>query len=178
DRRGGGRGARARGKGGASVARASPGRQPPRGRPPPAVPHRLHGAHVHRVDVGPLLAIDLDGDVVLVQIRRDLLVLERLLRHHVAPVAGRVADAEQDRPLLVPRPGEGLVAPRIPVDGVVGVLAEGRAGAAGAAGWGGRRAGGGGGGGGVGRAVRGRGCDGGRARPQWSAGPARMAGAR
>ena len=53
-----------------------------------------------RVEVGPLLAVHLDADEVLVHQRRGRLVLERLALHHVAPVAGRVADAEQDRLLL------------------------------------------------------------------------------
>ena len=55
-------------------------------------------------------------------------VLERLALHHVAPVAGRVADREQDRPILLARAREGLLAPRVPVDGVVLVLEEVRRG--------------------------------------------------
>ena len=52
------------------------------------------------------------------------LVLERLALHHVAPVAGRVADREEDR--LVLRPGllQRLLAPGIPVHRVVGVLQQ------------------------------------------------------
>src|SRR5437763_16572966 len=46
----------------------------------------------------------------------------------MAPVAGRVSDLQHDRLFLRPGPGEGLVAPRIPVDRVVLVLAEIRAG--------------------------------------------------
>ena len=44
--------------------------------------------------------------------------------HHVAPVAGRVADREEDRLVLAARPLQRLVAPGVPVDGVVGVLEE------------------------------------------------------
>ena len=83
--------------------------------------------HVDRVEVGPLLAVDLDADEVLVHQRRRRGVLERLVLHHVAPVAGGVADREQDRPVLAPRPRERLLAPRIPVDRVLGVLEQVRA---------------------------------------------------
>ncbi len=44
--------------------------------------------------------------------------------HHMAPVAGGVTDAEQDRLALSFRKGEGLRAPGLPVDGIVGMLKE------------------------------------------------------
>ena len=44
-------------------------------------------------------------------------VLERLALHHVAPVAGGVADRDEDRLVLAARSRERLLAPRIPVDG-------------------------------------------------------------
>ena len=76
------------------------------GHRPAAVPgQRDDRVHVDRVEVGPLLAVDLDADEVLVHQRRRLRVLERLVLHHVAPVARGVADREQDRPVLVPRAG-------------------------------------------------------------------------
>ena len=100
---------------------------------PPWPERATHRVHVDRVDVGPLLAIDLDVHEVLVHERRRLGVLERLVLHHVAPVAGRVADREQDRLVLRPRPRERLLAPRVPVDRVVGVLEQVRAGLAGEA---------------------------------------------
>ena len=68
------------------------------GHRPAAVPGQADGGlHVDRVDVGPLLAVDLDADEALVHQCRDRLVLERLVRHDVAPVAGRVADRQEDR---------------------------------------------------------------------------------
>ena len=65
---------------------------------------RLGGRHVDRVDVRPLLAVDLDRDEVGVELRGGRRVLERLVRHHVAPVAGRVADREQHRHVAPARP--------------------------------------------------------------------------
>jgi hypothetical protein len=87
----------------------------------------LRRPHVHVVDVGTLLAVDLDAHEVSVQEPRHLLVLEGLLLHHVAPVAGRVADREEDRLLLAARALERRGAPRIPVDGVLRVLEQVRA---------------------------------------------------
>src|SRR5207248_1643071 len=55
---------------------------------------------------------------------RDPLVLERLALHDVAPVAGRIADREENWPVVLVRERQGLLAPRVPVDGVVLVLEE------------------------------------------------------
>ncbi len=93
-------------------------------RPSARAGHRLHGGHVDVVEVGPLLAIDLDRDEVLVHLRGDGGVLERLALHDVAPVARGVADREEDRPILGAGALERLGAPWVPVDGVVGVLEQ------------------------------------------------------
>ena len=53
---------------------------------------------------------------------RDRRALEAFVLHHVAPVARRVADGQEDRLVLASRPGERVLAPRIPVDRVVLVL--------------------------------------------------------
>ena len=61
-------------------------------RPPTASRQPLHIGHVKPVDIGTLLAIDLHVDEVRVHHPRDLGILEGLMRHHMAPVAGRIAD--------------------------------------------------------------------------------------
>ena len=94
------------------------------GQPPAAPRHQRVRRLVDLVDVGPLLAIDLDVDEVLVHRRGDVRILERFVRHHVAPVARGVADREQDRLALRARARERLLAPRIPVDRVVRVLQQ------------------------------------------------------
>ena len=103
------------------------GREEDRHRPAAVPGERDDRVHVERVDVGPLLAVDLDADEALVHQRGRLLVLERLVLHHVAPVAGRVADGEEDRLVLGAGLGERLVAPGVPVDRVVRVLEQVRA---------------------------------------------------
>ncbi len=79
---------------------------------------------VDLVEVRALLAIDLDVDEQLVHHRRDFGILERLVRHDVAPVAGRVADREQDRPVLLPRQSKRVLTPGMPIDGIVRVLKQ------------------------------------------------------
>jgi hypothetical protein len=83
--------------------------------------------HVDRVDVRTFLAVDLDADVVLVHECGHGGVLERVVGHDVAPVAGGVAHAEQDGHVAPPRLGQRVVAPRPPLDRVFGVLAQVRA---------------------------------------------------
>ena len=52
----------------------------------------MQRAHVDLVDVGPLLAIDLDADEQLVHHVGNASVLETLVRHDVTPVARGIAD--------------------------------------------------------------------------------------
>ena len=92
--------------------------------PAAAARHRLHGLHVDLVDVGPLLTIHLDVHEELVHERGDLLVLEGLALHDVAPVARRVTDGQQQGLVFGAGALEGLRAPRIPVHRVVTVLEE------------------------------------------------------
>src|SRR6185312_5371031 len=56
--------------------------------------------------------------------RRHVRRFEALVRHHMAPVAGGVADREQDRPVGAPGLGQRLLAPRPPMHRVVGVLQQ------------------------------------------------------
>jgi len=91
-------------------------------RPAALLAHGLQRRHVDVIDVRPLLAVDLDVDEQAVHLRRRRRVLEGFMRHHVAPVAGGVADREQDRTVERHRLGQRRRAPRPPVDGIGGVL--------------------------------------------------------
>ena len=92
----------------------------------PASPPRkgLDGSHVHRIDVRPLLPIHLHIDEALVHEPSRFRLDERLALHDMAPVAGRVADGKEDWPVGFPGPSARLLSPRVPVYGVVSVLAE------------------------------------------------------
>ena len=113
---------------GAAEERPAVGGEETRHRPAALPGQRDGGVHVHRVEVGPLFAVDLDAHEAGVHRGRDLVVLERLVGHHVAPVAGGVADRQQDRHVARGRLGQRLGRPLPPVHRVVGVLAQVRAG--------------------------------------------------
>ena len=109
---------------GAQVERRALGIAERAERPAAALAGHVDRVHVDRVDVGALLAVDLHVHEQRVHQRGDLRVLERLVRHHVAPVARRIADRHEHRLVLGPGPLERLRPPRVPVDRVVHVLAQ------------------------------------------------------
>ena len=79
------------------------------------------------IEVGALLAVDLDVDVEVVHERGRRLALEALMGHDMAPVAGGIADGEQDRLLLGLGLGQRLGSPGLPMHGIVLVLQQIRA---------------------------------------------------
>ena len=70
------------------------------------------------------LAVDFDVDEQLVHHRRGRLVLEALVGHDVAPMAGGVSDRQQDRPIAALGLGERFGPPRPPVHRIVLVLQQ------------------------------------------------------
>ncbi len=109
---------------GAAVEGLQVGGQEHAHRPAALTRERLDGAHVDLVEIRALLAIHLDAHEVLVEVGGDRLVLEALVLHHVAPVAGRVPDRQEDRLVLGARSLERLGTPGVPVHGVRLVLQE------------------------------------------------------
>ena len=93
-----------------------------------ATRQRLMGELVNLVDIGPFLTINLYTNKHFVHQPRSRLVFEAFVRNDVTPMAGAVADREQDRLVLCARFGEGLGIPRPPIDRIVGVLAQIRTG--------------------------------------------------
>ena len=100
------------------------GREPHAHGPAARAGRGLHEGHVDAVHVGPFFAIDLHRHELAVEDGCHVEVLERLVRHHVAPVARGVADREKNRLVLQARACEGLVSPGIPVHRVLGVLQQ------------------------------------------------------
>ena len=86
--------------------------------------HRLDSSHVNGIHVRALFAVHLNADERLVHHGGDLGILERLALHNVAPVAGGVADAEKDGQVSLAGGLKRLLAPGIPVNGVVFVLEQ------------------------------------------------------
>ena len=93
------------------------------GQPPLPVVACTKG-HVNAVHVGAFLAVHLDVDEKLVHHGGGRRVLERFVRHDVAPVARRITDGQKDGFVLAAGLVEGLLAPRIPIDRVVRVLEQ------------------------------------------------------
>src|SRR5262245_5902410 len=93
-------------------------------RPAAMLAHQVQRRHVDLVDVGTLLAVDFDVDEEVVHYCRSGVVLEALVRHHMAPVTGGIADREQDR--LVGALGlfQRRRVPRPPIDRIVLMLQE------------------------------------------------------
>jgi hypothetical protein len=83
--------------------------------------------HVDLIDVRPLLAIDFDVDEEFVHHGRGGVILKTFVRHDVAPMTGRIADREQDRPAGALGFRKRLRAPGPPVNRIVLVLKEIRA---------------------------------------------------
>ena len=97
-------------------------------RPSTVSGHRHRGIHVNSVDVRTLFTVDLDRNEVLVHPRCDGFVLERFMRHDVAPVTGRIPDGQEDRNTAAPRLVEGILSPLPPVHRVMRVLQQVRGG--------------------------------------------------
>ena len=95
-----------------------------RQRPAASLAHDLDDLLIGVVDVGSLLAIDLDVDEPLVHQARDVRILERLVGHHMTPVAGGVPHRQVDRLVLFSGSAERVLSPWIPIDRVLGVLPE------------------------------------------------------
>ena len=109
----------------AAEERCAVGRQEHGQRPATrALREHLVGKLIDLVEIGALFAIDLDVDEQLVHHLGHGGVLKAFMRHHVAPVAGRIADREQDRFVLALRALEGIPSPGVPVDRVFGMLLQ------------------------------------------------------
>jgi len=82
---------------------------------PPWPVRRCNRVHVDRVDVGALLAIDLDRNVTSRSSRPRISSSSNDSSSSVAPVAGRVSRSRAARTAELARGLERLVAPRVPV---------------------------------------------------------------
>ena len=77
---------------------------------------------VNAINIRVFLAVHLDGNEQSVHEGGDVFVFEALTRHDVAPVAGGIANREQDGLVLVAGARQRFRAPRHPVNRVVLVL--------------------------------------------------------
>ena len=109
---------------GAGEERLQIGREETIQRPAALTGHGLRGGHVNFVDVGAFLAVHLDADEMFIQKFGHGFVLKRFAFHDVAPMAGRVTDAEKNGFVFRARLFEGFIAPGKPIDRVMLMLEE------------------------------------------------------
>ena len=93
-------------------------------RPAPLFAQRMQRGHIMMIDVGAFLAIDLHIDETRVHLSRGLLVLEKFVRHHMAPMARGIADRDEDGAIPRARFVESRFSPGAPVNGIFGVLKQ------------------------------------------------------
>src|SRR5439155_22232107 len=89
-------------------------------RPTALARDRADGLLVPRVYVRSLVPVHLDRNEAVVDDRGELRILVRFAVDHVTPVAPRGPDVQEDRPVEFLRLAECLLAPRVPVDGLMG----------------------------------------------------------
>src|SRR5690606_6643944 len=88
----------------------------------PLAGHRLTHRHIDVIHIGALLPVHLDRHKIPVEHPGHLFIFKGLPLHHVTPVAGGIADGQEDRLFLPLRLFKGLFAPGIPVHRIVGML--------------------------------------------------------
>ena len=98
------------------------GRKPDAHRPTAAAGGRLDECHVNAIHIRPFFTINFDVHKLAIHDRGRRFIFERLVRHDVAPVTGRVTDREKDRFIFAARFSECFLAPGIPIDRIVRVL--------------------------------------------------------
>ena len=91
-------------------------------RPTAATGQQLGYGHIEVVDIRAFLPINLDADEVAVDQAGQFLILEGFVGHDVTPVAGGVADREEDRHVFPLRLFKGSRPPFVPVHRIFGVL--------------------------------------------------------
>ena len=67
------------------------------------------------------------SDKAGIQERCDARILKRFMGHDMAPVAGGIPDGEEDGFMFFCCAAEGLISPRVPVHGIMGMLLQVRA---------------------------------------------------
>ena len=112
---------------GATIEWATVGCGEDRHGPAAALCKSLHCAHIDAIEVWPLLPIHLDAHEMLIEECSYALILEGLVGHHVAPVAGRIADGEKDRLVLFPGFVQRRRPPGVPIHRIVRMLEQVRA---------------------------------------------------
>src|SRR5262245_6540172 len=111
----------------ATVKGLSVGRQEHRQGPTSTDPEHLHHMLVDLVEVWALLTVDLDIHKMPIHDLGDGFGLEGFALHHMAPMAGGVANAEQNGFVLRLGLRQSFLTPGVPIHRIMGMLEEVRA---------------------------------------------------
>ena len=84
----------------------------------------MQRAHIDPIQIRSFFAVEFDGDEIFVEEGGDFIIHERFAFHDVAPMAGGVADAEENRFIFLFRSIEGFLTPWVPIDWVMCVLQQ------------------------------------------------------
>ena len=84
--------------------------------------NNLTSFHIYLIHIGALLSVHLNTDKMMIHNICNILIFKRFTLHHMAPMAGGIANTNQYRFVFSYRPFKGFGFPCIPIDGVVGML--------------------------------------------------------
>jgi hypothetical protein len=90
--------------------------------PAAASGQNLAYGHVDLIHVRPFFPIHFDGYEILIQYVCNFVIFERLVRHHMTPVARSVSNRKENGFIPIPSYTKRLVAPRTPIHGIIGML--------------------------------------------------------
>src|SRR5438270_2081818 len=96
--------------------------QPHAHRPATVAGGRLNEGHVNTVDIRTFLPIHLNVYELAIHDLGCVITLERLMSHNVTPMAGGIANRQEDRLILPTRFLERFFAPWIPIHWIMRVL--------------------------------------------------------
>jgi hypothetical protein len=91
-------------------------------RPSAAAAHGLYCIHVNMVEVWAFFAVYLDVDEIFVHDGRRAFIFKAFAFHHMAPMAGSITDAYEDRLVFIPCFLQSFLTPGKPVYRVMGML--------------------------------------------------------
>ena len=76
------------------------------------------------VQIGTLFAVNFDVDKMLIHESRGGFIFEAFPFHHMAPMTAGIANADQYKFVFTPCLFPGRLRPRVPIDGIIGMLEE------------------------------------------------------
>jgi hypothetical protein len=82
------------------------------------------GLLIDEIDIGALFSVNLYGNKMGVDEGGDLVILETFMGHDMAPMAGRIADRQQNRAVLAFGLQEGRLVPGPPMHRIILVLKQ------------------------------------------------------